>query len=77
MPFAGYIETENGRFANFLKGTHREIRVLREKFDSNTWKMMIGVGGININGDDHKELFYPENGIDTNPSTWQIFSFSK
>lgn len=77
VPYAGYDDTENGgRRPKFLKGSHREIQVLRKKFAGNIWKMMIGVSAINHDGESHTFL-YPEKAVDVDTSTWAIFSFSE
>ena len=75
VPYAGNEEAEDGRRPKFLKGSHREIQVLRRKFAGNTWKMMIGVSAIN-HGGDSREYFYPEKAVDSDTSTWLSFSFS-
>ena len=76
VPYAGYEDTENGgRRPKFLKGSHREIQVLRKKFVGKIWKMMIGVSAINYDGKSQSFL-YPENAVDVDTSTWKIFSFS-
>lgn len=76
VPYAGNEDIENGgKRPKFLKGSHREIQVLRKKFAGNIWKMMIGVSAINHEGEP-REFFYPENAIDVDTSTWTMFSFS-
>lgn len=75
VPYAGYEETEKGRRPKFLKGSHREIQVLRKKFSGNIWKMMISVSAINHEGDS-QAFFFPEKAVDTDTSTWLTFSFS-
>jgi len=77
VPYAGNEETEDGMRPKFLKGSHREIQVLRKKFAGNTWNMMIGVSGVNHEGKYGAEFFYPESAVDTDESTWGKFSFSK
>lgn len=77
VPYAGYEDTEKGgRRPKFLKGSHREIQVLRKKFVGNTWKMMIGVSAINHEGESHTFL-YPEKAVDVDTSTWKVFSFGE
>ena len=77
VPYAGVEETESGTRTKFLKGSHREIQVLRKKFVGNTWSIMIGVSAINHEGEDGAEFFYPEDAVDTDKSTWGKFSFSE
>ena len=77
VPYAGNEETEDGMRTKFLKGSHREIQVLRKKFAGNTWNMMIGVSAVNHEGKYGAEFFYPESAVDTDVSTWGKFSFSK
>lgn len=77
VPYAGTEETEEGPRTKFLKGSHREIQVLRKKFKGNTWNMMIGVGAIENKGSDMGNYFYPEDAVDTDPSTWLKYSFSE
>ena len=77
VPFAGSEETENGARPTFLKGSHREIQVLRKKFSGNTWTMMIGVSAVEHEGSLDTELTYPENAVDTDRSTWRKFVFSE
>lgn len=77
VPYAGYEDTENGgRRPKFLKGTHREIQVLRKKFTGNIWNMMIGVSAINYEGES-RTFVYPEKAVDSETSTWKMFSFSE
>ena len=75
VPYAGNEETEDGKRTKFLKGSHREIQVLRKKFAANTWNMMIGVSAVNHEGKYGAEFFYPEGAVDTDKSTWEKFSF--
>jgi hypothetical protein len=77
VPYAGNEETEDGMRTRFLKGSHREIQVLRRKFAGNTWDMMIGVSAVNHEGKFGAEFYYPEGAVDTDESTWGKFSFSK
>jgi hypothetical protein len=77
VPYAGNEESEDGMRTKFLKGSHREIQVLRKKFAGNTWNMMIGVSAVNHEGKYGAEFFYPESAVDTDESTWGKFSFSK
>ena len=76
VPYAGRVESEDGLKPKFLKGSHREIQILRQKFPSDTWNMMISVSGVN-DGENSTEFSYPENAVDTDSSTWAKFSFSK
>jgi len=77
VPYAGNHDTEDGgRRPKFLKGSDREIQILRNKFSGNIWKMMIGVSAIYQEGE-AKTFFYPEKAIDTDSSTWTMFSFSE
>jgi hypothetical protein len=76
VPYAGIEDTENGKRPKFLKGSHREVQVLRKKFVGNTWNIMIGVSAINHEGNS-AEFFFPEKAVDTDKSTWMKFSFSE
>lgn len=75
VPYAGNEETENGIRPRFLRGSHREIQVLRTKFAGTTWRMMIGVSAIHEDGES-RGFVYPENAVDTDASTWLDFRFS-
>jgi len=66
VPYAGRVESDDGLRPNFLKGSHREMQILRKKFSGDDWNMMITVNGIS----------FPEKATDTDKSTWRIFSFS-
>jgi len=66
VPYAGRVESEDGLKPKFLKGSHREMQILRKKFSGDAWNMMISVNGIS----------FPDKAIDTDKSTWSIFSFS-
>lgn len=77
VPYAGNEETEDGTRTKFLRGSHREIQVLRRKFVGNTWNMMIGVSAINHEDNPMAEFIYPEGAVDTDKSTWARFSFSE
>ena len=77
VPYAGNEETEDGLRNKFLKGSHREIQVLRKKFAGNTWIMMVAVSGLNHEGKYGAEFIYPESAVETDESTWGKFSFSK
>ncbi len=77
VPYAGNEETENGMRTKFLKGSHREIQILRKKFAGSTWSMMFGVSGLNHEGKYGAELSYPESAVESDESTWAKFSFSK
>jgi len=77
VPYAGYDDTDDGgRRPKFLKGSHREIQILRKKFSGNIWKIMIGVSAIHHEGET-QTFSYPEKAIDTDSSTWEMFSFSE
>ncbi len=76
VPYAGNEETEDGTRTRFLKGSHREIQVLRRKFAGNAWNMMIGVSAVHHEGKYGAEFFFPEGAVDTNASTWGAFAFS-
>jgi len=76
VPYAGRVEAEDGLKPNFLKGTHREMQILRKKFPGDTWNMMISVSGVN-DGENSTSFSYPENAVDTDSSTWAKLSFSK
>jgi len=76
VPYAGNEDTENGLRTRFLKGSHREVQVLRSKFPGNTWNMMIGVSGLHHEGKYGAEFFHPESAVDTDASTWARFSFA-
>ncbi len=76
VPYAGEVDTENGKRTRFLEGSDREIQVLRKKFVGNTWNMMVGISAVNHEGRYGAEFFYPENAVDTNRSTWSKFSFT-
>jgi len=66
VPYAGRVESEDGLKPKFLKGSHREMQILRKKFSGDDWNMMIIVNGIS----------FPDKAIDTDKSTWSLFSFS-
>lgn len=76
VPYAGEEETGKGKRTNFLKGSHREIQILRKKFDGNTWNMMIRLGAIYQDGKYGAEFGYPAKAVDTDASSWAKFSFS-
>jgi hypothetical protein len=67
VPYAGRVESEDGLRPKFLKGSHREMQILRKKFSGDIWNMMIIVSGIS----------FPDKAIDTDKSTWHTFSFSE
>jgi len=76
VPYAGRVEAEDGLRPKFLKGSHREMQILRKKFPSDTWNMMISISGV-YQGKDSSAFSYPEKAVDTDGSTWAKFSFSK
>ncbi|KGJ91923.1 hypothetical protein [Colwellia psychrerythraea] len=76
VPYAGRVEAEDGLKPKFLKGSHREMQILRKKFPGDTWKMMIGVSGINQN-EGSTAFYYPEKAVETDSATWAKFAFSK
>jgi len=76
VPYAGRVESEDGLNPQFLKGSHREMQILRKKFPGDTWNMMINVSGIYHN-ERSTGFSYPEKAVDTDSSTWVKFSFSK
>ena len=76
VPYAGRVESEDGLKPKFLKGSHREMQILRKKFIGDTWNIMISVSGIYHN-EDSTTFTYPEKAVDTDTSTWAKFSFSK
>jgi len=76
VPYAGRVESEDGLKPNFLKGSHREMQVLRKKFPSDTWNIMIGVSGV-YDKEKMTEFRYPAKAVDTDASSWAKFSFSK
>ena len=75
VPYAGSRDTEKGKRPKFLKGSDREIQILKKKFSGYTWNMMIGIGGIYQDGNNGGSAFYPAKAIDTDKSTWMKFSF--
>lgn len=75
VPYNGLEDVEKRIGPKFAQGTHRQMQISRKKFPGNIWKMMIGLGGISHDGDGR--LFYPENGVGDDKSTWGEFSFSK
>jgi hypothetical protein len=76
VPYAGNEETEEGNRTRFLKGSHREIQVLRKKFTGNAWNMMVRVSAINHEGKYGAEFTFPEQASDHDASTWARFLFS-
>jgi len=76
VPYNGLEDVEKRIGPKFASGTHRQMQISRKKFPGNTWKMMVGLGGIRQEGDGGR-LFYPENGVGDDKSTWSEFSFSK
>jgi len=76
VPYAGRVESEDGLKPTFLKGSHREMQILRKKFTGDTWNIMINVSGIYHN-EKSTEFSYPGKAVDTDSSTWAQFSFSK
>lgn len=76
VPYAGQEETADGSRTKFLKGSHREIQVLRNKFPGDTWKVMINVSALNHQDDDWAEFSYPEKAIDSDVSTWAVLAFA-
>lgn len=76
VPYAGEEETENGKRTQFLKGSHREIQVLRKKFVGNTWNMMVRISAVNHQGKYGAEFIYPQHAADNDTTTWANFSFS-
>ena len=77
VPYAGNEDTEKGKRPKFLKGSHREIQVLKKKFIGNVWNMMIRVSGVYQDDKYGAEFSYPDKAVDTDKSTWVKFSFSK
>ncbi len=76
VPYAGRVESEDGLKPTFLKGSHREMQILRKKFIGDTWSIMINVSGIYHN-ESSTGFSYPEKAVDTDSSTWTKFSFSQ
>lgn len=76
VPYAGADETEDGPRTKFLKGSHRELQVLRRKFPGQSWKLMIGVSAVNHDGSYGAEFVYPENASDSDSSSWTELSFA-
>ncbi|AXT20035.1 hypothetical protein D7030_02635 [Flavobacteriaceae bacterium AU392] len=75
VPYNGLEDVEKRIGPKFAQGTHRQMQISRKKFPGNTWKMMIGLGGISHDSDGR--IFYPKNGVGDDKSTWGEFSFSK
>ncbi len=75
VPYAGRVESEDGLKPKFLKGSHREIQILRKKFAGEDWNMMISVSGISYK-EEMTAFTFPDKAIDTDKSTWATFSFS-
>ena len=76
VPYNGLEDVEKRIGPKFASGTHRQMQISRKKFPGNTWKMMVGLGGIRQEGEGGR-IFYPENGVGDDKSTWGEFSFSK
>ncbi len=76
VPYAGRVESEDGLKPNFLKGSHREMQILRKKFPGDTWNMMIGVSGVYVE-EEMTGFTLPAKAIATDSATWAKFSFSK
>ncbi len=77
VPFAGVTATEEGTHPGFLRGSHREIQVLRSKFSGDAWNMTIGVSAVFDEENRRSGFFYPEGAAVTDESTWTRFSFSE
>ncbi|WOH36411.1 hypothetical protein RI844_13640 [Thalassotalea fonticola] len=75
VPYAGTEDSEDGRRPKFLKGSHREMQVLRKKFVGETWNIMISVSGI-YHEKRSTAFSFPEKAVDTDKSTWAKFSFA-
>lgn len=75
VPFSGTENTENGANPTFLKGSHREIQILRKKFPGDTWNMMINVGGIHHKGKYGASFSFPSGAMDNDRTTWTQFRF--
>jgi hypothetical protein len=76
VPYAGRVESKDGLRPKFLKGSHREMQILRKKFTGDNWNIMINVSGIYLN-ESSTGFSYPEKAVDTDSSTWTKFSFSQ
>ncbi|WP_100658539.1 hypothetical protein [Alteromonas flava] len=77
VPFAGTEDTDNGPRTKFLKGSHREIQILRSKFPEKNWNMMISISGVHQAGEYGATFSFPNDAIDTDRSTWTQFQFSR
>ena len=75
VPFAGTEGTENGERTKFLKGSHREIQILRSKFKGDTWNMMISLSAIYQDGKYGANFSFPDKAVNTNRVTWAKFTF--
>ena len=76
VPYAGIDDSEDGKRPKFLKGSHREMQVLRKKFVGETWNIMVSVSSI-YNEEGFTTFSYPEKAVDIDKSTWAKFSFSE
>lgn len=77
VPYAGNQDYEGGIRPKFLKGSDREIQILKKKFSGDTWNMMFGISGVHQDGEYGARFTYPNDASDTDKSTWPRFSFSK
>ena len=76
VPYAGQTDYEEGKRPKFLKGSDREIVILKRKFAASKWLMMFGVSGIHQDGEYGGDVSFPEKGRNTDASTWLTVDLS-
>lgn len=77
VPYAGEEETEDGTRTRFLKGSGRELRILRRKFEGDAWTMMIRLAAIAHPDDPQAKFVIPQKAVETNKATWARFEFEQ
>ncbi|MCK7592940.1 hypothetical protein [Pseudomarimonas salicorniae] len=76
VPYAGQEETDSGPRTQFLKGSHREIQILRRRFAGESWNLMVVIGAVFREDGSAVRLSFPDDGVATDASTWRRIAFS-
>ena len=72
-PFYGLEESEDGQRVNFYRKSNKQVQILRKKFPSETWNIMVRIGVRHLG--ERSTVSYPLQAQDQDPTSWGAFSF--
>lgn len=74
-PYYGLEESEGNQRVNFYRKSNKQVQILRKKFPSETWNMMVSVGVRHLG--ERSTVSYPLQAEESDMMSWGAFSFSE